>query len=305
MTDTLTAACPSCRQEIGSLEGSLHRLDCPRCRVTYRREDGIWRFLSAERQAHYTRFLETYTCVRRAEGRGAEDAAHYLGLPEVPDDDPLAWQWRIRARTFAAFTDRVLPRLGEALRVLDLGAGNGWLSHRLARLGHLPCAADINIDPMDGLGAARHFSPSWPVVQGEYDRLPLAAAQFDVVLFNAGFHYSVDYHHTLKEALRMMRREGRVVILDSPIYRTETSGLKMVAERKADFVKRFGTPSDALPSREFLTWDVLAGFEGDLGLAFETVKVWYGLKWALRPVRAALKGRREPSRFAILVGRRV
>ncbi|MES1242339.1 MAG: class I SAM-dependent methyltransferase [Acidobacteriota bacterium] len=262
--------------------------------------DGIWRFLSPEREAIFAPFLRDYTRIRHAEGRGSDDPEHYLRLPDCDPSHPIAWQWRMRGRTWEAFRSRVLPRLGP--KILDLGAGVGWLSHRLAELGRQPCAVDVSVDDRDGLAAARHYRPEWPRLQAELDRLPLADGQADAVVYNASLHYSPDYAATLREALRVLRPGGSVVILESPIYRREESGRRMVAERHADFERRFGTRSDALPSIEYLTWERLGALGRELGLRWRKVPTWYGWRWALRPWVARLKRKREPSRFVILVG---
>jgi SAM-dependent methyltransferase len=122
------------------------------------------------------------------------------------------------------------------------------------------------------------------------------------VIYNASLHYSPDYAVTLREALRVLRPGGQVVILESPVYRKEESGRRMVAERHADFERRFGTRSDALPSIEYLTWERLGALARELGLRWRKVPTWYGWRWALRPWVARLKRKREPSRFVILVG---
>jgi len=76
----------------------------------------------------------------------------------------------------------------------------------------------------------------------------------------------------------------------------------MVAERHADFDRRFGTRSDALPSIEYLTWDRLDDLARELNIRWQRFPTWYGWRWALRPWVARLKRRREPSCFVILVG---
>jgi len=161
---------------------------------------------------------------------------------------------------------------------------------------------DVSVDDRDGLAAARHYTPDWPRLQAELDHLPLAEGQADAAVFNASLHYSSDYAATLREAQRVLRPGGSLVILESPIYRKEESGRRMVAERHADFDRRFGTRSDALPSIEYLTWDRLEDLARGLGIRWQRFPTWYGWRWALRPWVARLKRKREPSRFVILVG---
>lgn len=300
------AACPDCRAPLGSLAAAV-RLRCPRCAAEWSCTGGIWDFLTPEMTPLVDRFLAEYGVVRQAEGRGSTDPAWYRALPVVAATDPLAWQWRIRARSWEALARDVLPALGPGpRRILDLGAGNGWLSHRLARLGQEPAAVDLWADDRDGLGALCRYAAELaiPCLRADFDHLPLASGTADVVVFNASLHYSRDYRVTLGEALRVLGPEGRVVVMDSPIYRHDRSGQAMVAERRRGFEETYGFKSDVLGSREYLTDDELACLGADLGLTWRRVQPWYGLAWALRPWRARLRRRREPARFALLVGRR-
>ena len=141
---------------------------------------------------------------------------------------------------FGISSQRILPR--QRSKVLDLGAGNCWLSYRLAELRHQPVAVDIFRDPRDGLRAARHYPVGFPTVEADFDGLPFANASFDLVVFNASFHYSADYARTLSEARRCLRPEGRVVILDSPVYKRSEHGEQMRAERQVFFEKQSRIP---------------------------------------------------------------
>ena len=246
-------------------------------------------------------FLEDYSKIRAAEGRGSEDSAYYRALPFADLTGHNSAQWRIRARTFEYFTRRILPR--EPSNILDLGAGNCWLSHRLAKLGHAPVALDIFSDDRDGLRAARHYPERFPVIEAEFDRLPLPAARFDLAIFNSSIHYSTDYARTLAEARRCLRPGGRVVILDSPTYKRHEHGEAMRAERHAAFERQYGFRSDALGSIEFFDLQMLGELSRKLGVSWTIHRPWYGWQWHLRPLRARLKGQRPPSRFWILVGR--
>ncbi|MEM6527607.1 MAG: class I SAM-dependent methyltransferase, partial [Chloroflexota bacterium] len=190
------------------------------------------------------------------------------------------------------------------LHIIDLGAGNGWLSHRLAERGHTLAAVDVLDNNWDGLGAAQHYSLDFTRIQAPFDCLPLDAAQADVVIYNGAFHYATDYVATLREALRVLKPGGRVVIMDSPMYHRADSGQQMVAERNAHFEQQHGTRSDSLPFQNFLTYDLLDEIGEAVGLSWQLHAPFYGVKWSLRPVRARLRGHREPARFHIIIGER-
>jgi SAM-dependent methyltransferase len=253
------------------------------------------------------RFLNDYRVIRHAEGRGSDDPAWYRALPFRDLTGRNSAMWQMRAKTWRYFERRLLVPIervaGRPLDILDVGAGNGWMSYRLALRRHRPFAIDIFSDPRDGLRAARHYPTSFPVVEAEFDRLPFPASSFDLAIYNAAIHYSTDYEATLSEARRCLRPSGTIVILDSPVYRRREHGERMAAERHADFERRYGFRSDAIPSIEFLDQPTLRALERRFDLRWTVYRPWYGWRWHLRPVKAWLARRRPPSRFWILAGR--
>ena len=261
--------------------------------------------LAAVRQ----RFLADYVKIRHAEGRGSKDASYYLALPYVDITGRLQDQWTMRAKSWRYLERRVLPeierRAGHPLRVADLGAGNCWLSYRLALRGHRPAAVDILTDPLDGLAAGRHYQSQafFPRVNAEFDDLPFASASLDLVIYNASIHYSTDYRRTLAEAKRCLRPEGCFLVVDSPVYRRREHGEKMRAERHRQFQSTYGFASDTLQSIEYFDEPMLDELARDLRVEWKIYRPWYGWQWALRPLKAWWKGRRPPSRFWILRGR--
>jgi ubiquinone/menaquinone biosynthesis C-methylase UbiE len=187
-------------------------------------------------------------------------------------------------------------------RILDLGAGTGWLANQLTRLGHRCIALDIFRDSHDGLLAVQHMENALPAIEADFDRLPFAGASFDLAVFNASFHYSSNYIHTLHEVRRVLTPQGRVVILDSPVYRKREHGERMRAERQESFERQFGFRSEALRSIEFLDVPTLGTLEHETGIQWTIHRPWYGWSWHLRPLRAKLRRQRPPSRFWILEG---
>jgi ubiquinone/menaquinone biosynthesis C-methylase UbiE len=219
----------------------------------------------------------------------------------MPDD------WRIRAASFDTFLKRALLK-AEArrspLRILDLGAGNGWLSNRLALRGHTVAAVDLNTNDFDGLGCFRFYDSSFVPVQAEFDHLPFPKSSSDLVIFNASLHYSVDISTTLKESLRVLDTGGQLAILDSPVYRNPASGAMMVHEREAYFTRNFGFASNSLRSENYLTYVRLEELGRELGLKWRLITPFYGLRWALRPWLSTLLRRREPAKFHVVLATR-
>jgi SAM-dependent methyltransferase len=253
------------------------------------------------------KFLEDYRCIRHAEGRGSDTSDYYRLLPLCEQSDPNAAMWAMRSKTYSYFVKHVLTPLenrgNKPLDLLDLGAGNCWLSNRLSLRGHRAVAVDIFDDERDGLRAARHYPNAFPVIETDFDHLPFPADSFDLAIFNASFHYSVNYFRTLSELRGCLRPNGSLVILDSPIYRLREHGARMVEEKHATFAERYGFRSDALPSIDFLDVPTLHALHESLSIDWQVLKPWYGWRWHLRPLNAVLRRRRPPSKFWILVGK--
>jgi SAM-dependent methyltransferase len=308
----LSVSCPVCRADVGSLRPieTTTDLTCAACGFVLRRKRGIWRALAPSRENRFRQFVEEYQTVRLQEARGTGGVHYFLSLPYKDVTGRNSWQWNIRGRSFHYLERTILPRLEKdyprAMDILDVGAGNCWMSYRLARRGHRPVAVDLVDNDQDGLSAARHYlafvRPRFQRFQAEMNCLPFAPAQFDLVVFNASLHYSEDYNQTLQEILRCLRRPGHVLIIDSPFYSNENSGRLMVEEKHAQFQKRFGFRSDSIASREFLTRGVLENLGNLHGIRWDLREPWYGLGWAMRPWRARMLGRREPAKFLIAWG---
>jgi SAM-dependent methyltransferase len=189
------------------------------------------------------------------------------------------------------------------LKILDVGSGIGWLAYRLTLRGHDVAAIDLVASDVDGLGVHKHYDRTFPSLQAEFDWLPLLDGSVDLVVYNAAFHYAADYVTTLCEALRVLSPRGRLVILDTPIYRDGSSGERMVQERDQAFERRHGFRGTA--TEGFLTYDRLTALEGKLALRWELLAPWYGVRWWLKPWLARLRGGREPAQFKLVIGHRM
>lgn len=293
--------CPRCATDIAAL-------DCSACKFSIAINDGIAHALSPESIAHHARFMEDYERIRESEGRGSENDDFYLGLPYQDTSGRNRGQWQIRARSYDYLVQHLLSGTPRGSRILDLGAGNCWMSYRLARAGYRPCAVDLITNDRDGLGAARHYQARlpkrYPRFQAEISRLPFADEQFEAAVFNASFHYAEDYEASLHEAMRCVKPGGLVIISDTPWYAREESGRQMLAERRAAFLQSHGMAADSIATLGYLTDERLRRMEDALSIHWNVHRPWYGLTWAMRPLVAKLRGRREPSKFRLYVARK-
>lgn len=160
-----------------------------------------------------TKFVEDYRRVRLAEGYASTDPSFARQLPFRDTTGKNAAVWRVRALHY------LIIRAGLALapgvrRVLDVGAGNGWLARRLA--GSFAVTAldvdggDTGLRAIDDARVAR--------VRGDLQALPVRSGSFDAVIAAAALHYAVDVAGALAEIARVLRGRGVVIIADSPVY---------------------------------------------------------------------------------------
>jgi len=301
----LALACPRCRRPL-SPTADLAR--CPECALRFTRERGVWRFLPPERELDLRRFIAEYRAVRRGEGWGSAGPAYYLALPFRDLSGRFEEIWRIRAASFSTLLRRVVVPLERErqrpLTALDLGAGNGWLSHRLAELGHSLAAVDLSDDPRDGLGAHTWYPTRFTPVLADFDHLPFVADQADLAVFNASLHYSPDVRRTLAEAFRVLREDGVVAVVDTPVYRDPRSGARMVLEQQRRFRDVHGVSGTGGAGEGFLLYRRVRELAATLGLRAKLLRPvrWWPMRG--RALLAGARGRRETATFPVVVMRR-
>jgi SAM-dependent methyltransferase len=292
-------ACPECRGPVPATS-----LACSDCGACYDRRAGVYRFLSSGRAEAAEPFQRQYRAVRARDGYRPAAPEYYRTLPCVARDDPHAGQWRVRRESYVHLQRHALPALWRGpVQALDLGAGNGWLSHRLAAFGHRMVAVDRLDDEADGLGACRHYPVSLVAVQADFDALPFEPSQFDLVVFDGSLHYSPDPATTLAEAARMLASDGAIAVMDSPMFAREGDGQAMVADQLRTIEAAHGFGSVLRPGPGFLTFAALERAASSHGLRSRFFRSRGPIGWRMRRQLARLRLRRAPAAFGVWVAR--
>lgn len=129
-----------------------------------------------------------------------------------------------QARTFASdallkapeLTDRVADALEQFAtgRILDVGCGPGVLTPVLSERAALLVGVDYTAEVVR-LARERHGQlANVGFVRGLVEQLPFGAASFDAVVLRLALHHFEHPVDALREVRRLLRRDGRVVVLD-------------------------------------------------------------------------------------------
>jgi len=121
----------------------------------------------------------------------------------------------VPGRSWAAWS-RALGLLMPALKVADLGCGDGYLTMEAARWASRVIAVDkseVVLKRAKALARRRRVSNViWK--KGELDRLPMQDASVDVAMLSQALHHAHDPARAVAEAARVTVPGGRVLVLD-------------------------------------------------------------------------------------------
>lgn len=222
------------------MRGSSCVLHCKDCNVGYGITNQIPSLIIPERLNEIASFCEKYDAVRLREGWASEMLDYYLELPFRDLSGRHALEWQLRAQSFRFLKNWLKQNYGNrSLRILDIGAGSGWMSRLLADQ-HDIFALDVNPGP-HGLAALPAEQRRFMAAQAELERLPLAGNSFDLVIANASLHYTHDLAQVFKQVSSVLRPGGQFLVMDSPVYPTREAA-RAAYERSRAYYAQHGVP---------------------------------------------------------------
>lgn len=121
----------------------------------------------------------------------------------------------VPGRSWAAWS-RALAMLLPAYDVADLGCGEGYLTVETARWAKHVTAVDRSSGVLARAralaGRKKLTNITWK--KGELEKLPIESATMDVALLSQALHHADEPAESLKEASRILKPGGRLLILD-------------------------------------------------------------------------------------------
>jgi ubiquinone/menaquinone biosynthesis C-methylase UbiE len=218
-------------------------LRCSACDRRYPVENDIPCLIDPEHRAFFDAFNGAYDTLRLREGWASVIPGYYTALPWRDVTGRHVAEWRLRARS----TRRLLRWIrdhasGQPMTILDAGAGSGWLSRILSEQ-HEVAAVDINPGP-HGLNAISPEERTWLATQASLAALPFVDACFDGIVASASLHCGQEPKIFLNELSRILKQNGRLVVMDSPVYPDENAVLQ-ARERSLAYFSAVGSPSMA------------------------------------------------------------
>jgi SAM-dependent methyltransferase len=163
----------------------------------------------------------------------------------------------VPGRSWAAWS-RALALLMPALKVADLGCGEGYLTMEAARWASRVIAVDKSeavLNRAQALARRRRISNViWK--KGELEKLPMKDAAVDVAMLSQALHHAHDPARAVAEAARVTVPGGRVLLLDLRAHQEE-----WVRSKLGD--RRLGFDDDEL--RKMLTSAGLGGVKVGVG----------------------------------------
>lgn len=160
-------------------------------------------------------FEQLYIDLRIQEKRMYTDE-EVMWLPDVSSDDVHRQEWKIRKASCQRLA-RYLASKKKALKILEVGCGNGWLSYHLSQVpGSNVIGLDVNL--LELQQASRVFAaiPNLNFIYGGLNAVE--NDRFDVIIFAASIQYFPSFSNIAQSALSRLNREGEIHIVDSHFY---------------------------------------------------------------------------------------
>jgi ubiquinone/menaquinone biosynthesis C-methylase UbiE len=162
-------------------------------------------------------FEKKYITTRSLENRIYSDE-EVLRLPQIAPTHTHHKEWQSRKRSSRRLV-RYLAGKRQPLEVLDIGCGNGWLSHLVAEVPDTRVTGlDINFTELQQAARVFNDDPNLSFIHGDLRSMGLDQ-QFDIILFAASMEYFSSLKKIIHKSLAYLKPDGELHIMDTRFYK--------------------------------------------------------------------------------------
>src|SRR5664279_17064 len=161
-------------------------------------------------------FEKLYLSVRQKEQRVFSNE-ELRKLPDVPASHQQHYEWSVREESCKRLV-RHLKKKNRVLKILEIGCGNGWLSHQLSEIPRTEVVGlDINLAEL-GQAAEVFAKNNLKFVYGDLNKDILQNTPFDIIVFAASVQHFSSVADIIRRALKNLNADGEIHIMDSFFY---------------------------------------------------------------------------------------
>ncbi|MBN9384514.1 MAG: class I SAM-dependent methyltransferase [Chitinophagaceae bacterium] len=163
-------------------------------------------------------FEKKYITTRSLENRLYSDE-EVMKLPQIAHSHTHYKEWQMRRRSARRLIG-YLKGKRRPLEVLEIGCGNGWLSHHIAEIPDTQVTGlDINFTELQQAARVFNDDPNLAFIHGDLRSPGLGGRQFDIILFAATMEYFPSLKKIVHRSLMYLKPEGEMHIMDTRFYR--------------------------------------------------------------------------------------
>lgn len=185
-------------------------------------------------------FERAYIDLRKKENRFYPDGILKF-LPDVSSGNPHYQEWLLRKSSVKQIVKYFTKRKTNS--VLEIGCGNGWLSHYLAEnLSASIVGVDVNETELQQ--ASRVFdNDNLAFVYADVLNNAFKLNSFDVIVMVSSIQYFKNIRELIQKVLPLLHNSGELHIIDSPLY--EKDEIEAARKRTKEYFESMSHPEMA------------------------------------------------------------